>query len=49
MANTHSVHGAALGDAEIAAARPHIGWHHPPFEIPQEVYSAWTEERKVKN
>ncbi len=41
MANTHSVHGAALGDAEIAATRPHIGWHHAPFEIPQEVYSAW--------
>lgn len=41
MANTHSVHGAALGDAEIAAARPHIGWHHAPFEIPKEVYSAW--------
>ena len=41
MANTHSVHGAALGDAEIAATRPHIGWHHATFEIPQEVYSAW--------
>lgn len=41
MANTHAVHGAALGDAEIAAARPHIGWHHPPFEIPDEVYKAW--------
>jgi transketolase len=42
MANTHAVHGAALGDAEIAAARPHIGWHHPPFEIPNEVYEAWS-------
>lgn len=40
-ANTHSVHGAALGDAEIEATRPHIGWHHAPFEIPKEVYSAW--------
>ncbi|MDH5480261.1 MAG: transketolase [Nitrosomonas sp.] len=46
MANTHSVHGAALGDAEIAAARPHIGWHHAPFEIPQEVYSAWDGKAK---
>ncbi|MDR4652342.1 MAG: transketolase [Nitrosomonas sp.] len=42
MANTHAVHGAALGDTEIAAARPHIGWHHPPFEIPDEVYKAWS-------
>ena len=46
LANTHSVHGAALGDAEIAAARPHIGWHHPPFEIPQHVYSAWDARAK---
>ncbi|QID17174.1 transketolase [Nitrogeniibacter mangrovi] len=37
----HDVHGAALGDAEIAATREHIGWHHPPFEIPAEVYAAW--------
>lgn len=40
-ANTHAVHGAALGDEEIAAARPHIGWNYLPFEIPQEVYDAW--------
>lgn len=40
-ANTHGIHGAALGDEEIAAARPHIGWHYLPFEIPQEVYDAW--------
>ena len=40
-ANTHEVHGAALGDVEIAATRPHIGWHHLPFEIPGEVYATW--------
>ena len=38
---THDVHGAPLGDAEIAAARPHMGWVFPAFEIPQEVYEAW--------
>ncbi|MDP1559613.1 MAG: transketolase [Nitrosomonas sp.] len=48
MANTHSVHGAALGDAEIAAARPHIGWKYPPFEIPQEVYDIWDGKAKGK-
>jgi transketolase len=47
-ANTHSVHGAALGDEEIAAARPHIGWHHAPFEIPEEIYSAWDGKTKGK-
>ncbi|CAE6483706.1 transketolase 1, thiamin-binding [Nitrosomonas nitrosa] len=40
-ANTHAVHGAALGDEEIAATRPHIGWNYLPFEIPQDVYEAW--------
>ena len=37
----HDVHGAPLGDAEIAATRAHIGWNHPPFEIPETVYAAW--------
>jgi transketolase len=40
-AGTHDVHGAPLGDAEIAAARAHIGWAHAPFEIPQDVYAGW--------
>jgi transketolase len=48
-ANTHEVHGAALGDAEIAAARPHIGWNHLPFEIPQEIYELWDGRAKGKN
>jgi transketolase len=38
---SHDVHGSPLGEVEIAAARPHIGWHFPPFEIPKEVYQAW--------
>ncbi|MDX8378901.1 MAG: transketolase [Gallionella sp.] len=38
---THGVHGAALGEAEVAATRAHIGWNYPPFEIPAHVYEAW--------
>ncbi|MBS1136117.1 MAG: transketolase [Proteobacteria bacterium] len=45
-AGTHDVHGAALGDAEIAATRPHIGWHFGPFEIPKEVYEVWDAKKK---
>ncbi|MFM7484091.1 MAG: transketolase [Burkholderiaceae bacterium] len=41
MEGTDKVHGAALGDAEIAATRAAIGWSHPPFEIPAPVYAAW--------
>ncbi len=40
-AGSHDVHGAPLGDTEISATRPHIGWNFPPFEIPEEVYQAW--------
>jgi len=39
-------HGAALGEEEIALARENLGWHHPPFEIPTEVYAAWDAKDK---
>ena len=41
MAGTHNVHGAALGDKEIAAARAAANWTYAPFEIPADVYNAW--------
>ncbi len=37
----HNVHGAPLGDEEIAAARAHLNWTHGPFEIPSDIKSAW--------
>ncbi len=40
-ANSGAVHGAPLGDAEIAATRQAIGWSHPPFVIPPEIRVAW--------
>ncbi len=38
---TASTHGAPLGDEEVAAAREELGWTAPPFEIPDDVASAW--------
>ncbi len=38
---TSAVHGAALGDKEVAAAREHMGWTSPAFEIPADILSAW--------
>lgn len=35
------VHGAALGDKEIAAVREYISWGHEPFVIPEEVNTSW--------
>ncbi|MFT5587989.1 MAG: transketolase [Bradyrhizobium sp.] len=41
LQGSDKVHGAALGDKEIAAVREAIGWHAAPFEIPDDVYAAW--------
>ncbi|TJZ79185.1 transketolase [Chitiniphilus eburneus] len=41
-ADSHDSHGAPLGEAEIAATREAIGWKYPPFEIPQDIYDAWS-------
>ena len=38
---THGCHGAPLGDAEIIATREKLGWKHPAFEIPADIYSEW--------
>lgn len=40
-AGTHDVHGAPLGDAEIAAAKDKLGWQYPPFIIPEAIYKGW--------
>lgn len=45
-ADSHDVHGAALGDVEVAATREFIGWKYPPFEIPKHVYDAWDARTK---
>ena len=37
----HDVHGAPLGESEIAAARNHLLWTSAPFEIPAEIAADW--------
>ncbi|MBU2620107.1 MAG: transketolase [Proteobacteria bacterium] len=39
-------HGAPLGDAEIALVRQTIGWPHPAFEVPAEIYGGWNAKDK---
>jgi transketolase len=41
-----SCHGAALGKDEVAAARARLGWNHPPFVVPDDIYDAWNAEAK---
>lgn len=40
-AGTSGVHGSALGEAEVAAARTFLGWDAEPFLIPDDVAAAW--------
>ena len=45
-AGSHDCHGAALGEAEVAATRKEIGWPHEPFVIPADVYAGWDQKAK---
>ena len=38
---TAGIHGAPLGDDEIAATRKQLGWQHPPFEVPDNIKQDW--------
>jgi transketolase len=38
---TEATHGAALGEAEVAATRKHIDWPYEPFVVPEEIRAAW--------
>jgi transketolase len=40
-AGTHGVHGAALGESEVAATREKLGWTHAPFVVPDEIRQGW--------
>lgn len=35
-ANSHAVHGAALGGDEVEATRQHLGWEYEPFVVPDD-------------
>jgi transketolase len=39
--NTGAAHGAPLGPDEVAATRAALGWTAAPFEIPDEIRTAW--------
>ena len=43
---TQTMHGEAMGDADIAIARKTLGWTAPPFEIPADIAAAWDRREK---
>ncbi|MFO1406440.1 MAG: transketolase [Steroidobacteraceae bacterium] len=38
---TEATHGAALGEAEVAAARAFLDWPYEPFVVPEEIRRGW--------
>ena len=40
-AGSHKVHGAPLGDEEVAATREALDWSLPPFEVPEDIRGNW--------
>jgi transketolase len=40
-AGTAGVHGAALGPDEAKGAKEALGWHHAPFEVPDDLSEQW--------
>ncbi len=46
LAGTNKVHGAPLGEEEIAATKKALGWEYGPFEVPQEIYDAFDAREK---
>ncbi len=43
---TEESHGSALGEKECALVRENLGWPHPPFVIPEEVYRGFDARAK---
>src|SRR6202451_201750 len=43
---TSTMHGEAMGDADIAVARKTLNWPSPPFEIPADIRAAWDRREK---
>jgi transketolase len=39
-------HGAALGESEVELVRETIGWAHPPFFVPSDIYAGWSAKNK---
>ena len=45
-ANTGAAHGEPLGEKEVAATREALGWHYPPFEVPESAYDGWDARKR---
>ncbi len=46
LVGSEKTHGSPLGEAEIVATRLALNWLHPPFQIPNATYAAWSHLEK---
>ncbi|MBQ9406853.1 MAG: transketolase [Desulfovibrio sp.] len=44
--DSETSHGAPLGGDCVSATRAALGWHEPPFTIPEDIYAAWDARAK---
>jgi transketolase len=47
-AGTAKAHGEALGAEELAATKAALGWKYGPFEIPDNIRTAWLQDRRAQ-
>lgn len=47
-AGTSASHGSPLGEDEVVATRKQLDWPHAAFEIPEDIYDAWSCVEKGK-
>ncbi|HEY9710704.1 MAG TPA: transketolase, partial [Oculatellaceae cyanobacterium] len=40
-ADSHDVHGSALGASEVEATRKNLGWEYEPFVVPEDALAHW--------
>jgi transketolase len=43
---SHDSHGSPLGADEVALVRKTLGWEHPAFVVPSDVYAGWDAKTK---
>ncbi len=45
LRGTAKTHGSPLGEPEVALVREQLGWEHPAFTIPQDIYTEWNAKK----
>ena len=47
--DSSAAHGSPIGVEGTKETRDQLGWHHPPFTVPDEVYARWRSQIAVRS